>query len=91
MGSYLIMTQRSVITGAMPIAGQCNNISQIHGTSHSNINAIMAHIAGHNQMPLTARFKLSCEIGLIKGITVGFVNHDIALYGGHFPANFPTF
>jgi hypothetical protein len=38
----------------------------------------------------TTRFKLGCKISLVKGITVGFVNHDISPYGGHFAANFPT-
>ena len=90
MGGDLIMAQRTLITGAVTIGDQCDNTALLHSTAHGNIDAILAHMACHNQMRHTTRFKLGCKIGLVKGITVGFVNHDISPYGGRFAANFPT-
>ena len=78
MGGNLIMAQRTVITGAVTIGDQCDNIAQVYGTPHGDIDAILAHVACYNQMRHTTRSKLGCKISLVRGITVGFVNHNNA-------------
>lgn len=42
-------------------------------------------------MGQTARFKLGCKVGVLESITLGFVDHDVALNRGHLAPNLPTF